>query len=231
MNQGHAELVRALDPLAEDGAVARFLRSLREELKGADEDRAKQLSAALAALDANDESSLLSRLVRETHHARQEVLVGREPGCPRFADGDLEGRASRSCCRSTRPRRPSSRSGRRHARRIREGGARGAGAHRDQAQSRTRRAPAAASTSRTRSSPSFALPRRARRASSMSPARRRASAAARRATLSCGSPARAPSPASASCSRRSTTPPTPCRRRSTSSTPRARTAMPPRACS
>src|SRR5262249_18020515 len=33
MNDGHAELVHALDPLAEDGAVARFLRSLRDELK------------------------------------------------------------------------------------------------------------------------------------------------------------------------------------------------------
>ena len=82
MNQGHAELVRALDPLAEDGAVARFLRSLRDELKGADEDRAKQLSAALAALDANNESSLLSRLVRETHHAREEVLSAVNPDAP-----------------------------------------------------------------------------------------------------------------------------------------------------
>src|SRR5688572_28181302 len=34
MDDGHSELVRALDPLAEDGAVARFLRSLREELRG-----------------------------------------------------------------------------------------------------------------------------------------------------------------------------------------------------
>ena len=82
MNQGHTELVRALDPLAEDGAVARFLRRLREELKGADEDRQKQLSAALAALDANDEDSLLSRLVRETHCARQEVLSAVNPDAP-----------------------------------------------------------------------------------------------------------------------------------------------------
>jgi hypothetical protein len=66
MSQGHGELVKALDPLAEDGAVARFLRSLREELKSADEDRAGQLAKAMAALDANDENSLLSRLVRET---------------------------------------------------------------------------------------------------------------------------------------------------------------------
>lgn len=82
MGEGHAELVRALDPLAEDGAVSRFLRSLREELKGADEDRQKQLSAALAALDANDENSLLSRLVRETHRARQDVLAAVNPDAP-----------------------------------------------------------------------------------------------------------------------------------------------------
>ncbi|MBI1945015.1 MAG: hypothetical protein HYS27_04925 [Deltaproteobacteria bacterium] len=74
--------MRALDPLAEDGAVARFLRSLRDELKGADEDRQAQLAAALAALDANDEDSLLSRLVRETQQARQEVLAAVNPDAP-----------------------------------------------------------------------------------------------------------------------------------------------------
>jgi hypothetical protein len=82
MNDGHAELVRALDPLAEDGAVARFLRSLREELKGADEDRAKQLAAALAALDANDQNSLINRLVCETNAARQAVLHAVNPDAP-----------------------------------------------------------------------------------------------------------------------------------------------------
>lgn len=69
MADGHAEIVRALDPLAEDGAVARFLWSLRDELKGADEDRAKQLSTALAALNANDENSLINRLVRQSSQA------------------------------------------------------------------------------------------------------------------------------------------------------------------
>lgn len=82
MNEGHSELVRALDPLAEDGAVARFLRRLREELKSADEDRAEQLAAALAALDANDEESLLSRLMRETYRARQDVLHAVNPDMP-----------------------------------------------------------------------------------------------------------------------------------------------------
>lgn len=82
MGEGHAELVHALDPLAENGAVARFLKSLRGELKGADEDRARQLSVALAALDANDENSLLSRLVRETSRAREEVLSAVNPDSP-----------------------------------------------------------------------------------------------------------------------------------------------------
>jgi hypothetical protein len=82
MVEEHADLVRALDPLAEDGAVARFLRSLREELESADQDRAKQLARALAALDANDEDSLLSRLVRETERARREVLNAVNPEAP-----------------------------------------------------------------------------------------------------------------------------------------------------
>jgi hypothetical protein len=82
MSDGHAELVHALDPLAEDGAVARFLKSLREELKGADEDRAKQLASALNALDANDQDSLINRLVRETNSARQAVLHAVNPDAP-----------------------------------------------------------------------------------------------------------------------------------------------------
>ncbi len=79
MHDGHAELVRALDPLAEDGAVARFLKTLRDELKGADEDRAKQLGAALAALDASNETSLINRLARDTQAARQMVLTTMNP--------------------------------------------------------------------------------------------------------------------------------------------------------
>jgi hypothetical protein len=90
MSAGHAELVHALDPLAEDGAVSRFLRSLRDELKGADADRSKQLAAAVAALDANDERSLLSRLVRETQHARLEVMKAVNPDAPESPLGILK---------------------------------------------------------------------------------------------------------------------------------------------
>jgi hypothetical protein len=82
MNEGHTELVRALDPLSEDGAVARFLKSLREELEGSNEDREKQLAAALAALDANDEGSLINRLARETHVARRAVIEAVNPDVP-----------------------------------------------------------------------------------------------------------------------------------------------------
>jgi hypothetical protein len=82
MENGHAEVLKTLDPLTDDGAVARFLKSLREELKAANQDRAAQLSAALAALDANDENSLLSRLVRETNQARQDVLTAVNPETP-----------------------------------------------------------------------------------------------------------------------------------------------------
>ena len=82
MNRSHGDLVRALDPLVEDGAVARFLKSLREELKGADENRADQLAKALAALDANDEGSLISRLMRETANARRTMLHAVNPDAP-----------------------------------------------------------------------------------------------------------------------------------------------------
>src|SRR3569623_168692 len=82
LEQSHGQMVHALDPLAEDGAVARFLSCLREEIKGADQDRQKQISAALAARDANDETALINRLVRETERARQAVLSAVNPDVP-----------------------------------------------------------------------------------------------------------------------------------------------------
>lgn len=79
LDQQQANFGRALDPLEKDGAVGRFLRSLREEPQAADNDRAKQLAVALAALDANDETSLLNRLVRETEQARRSLLLAINP--------------------------------------------------------------------------------------------------------------------------------------------------------
>lgn len=79
LDQQQANFGHALDPLEKDGAVGRFLRSLREELQSADHNRAKQLAAALAALDANDETSLINRLVRETEQARRSLLIAINP--------------------------------------------------------------------------------------------------------------------------------------------------------
>ena len=77
-----AEVARALDPVAEDGAVARFLRALRQELEKADNDRSKQLALATKALDANDENSLLSRLMRETAAAKNAFVAAMNPELP-----------------------------------------------------------------------------------------------------------------------------------------------------
>jgi hypothetical protein len=79
MREQRGTLERALDPLAEDGAMSRFIRSLREELQTADEDRGQRLDRALGALDANDETSLISRLARETERARAELVRAVNP--------------------------------------------------------------------------------------------------------------------------------------------------------
>ncbi len=74
-----AELTRALDPLAEDGAIARFMRSLREELETANEDRDELLKAATTALDANNPNSALSRLMTETRTAKDMLAKAMNP--------------------------------------------------------------------------------------------------------------------------------------------------------
>jgi hypothetical protein len=80
--ENQTEVARALDPVAEDGAVARFLRALRQELEKADNDRSKQLALATKALDANDENSLLSRLIRETAAAKNAFVAAMNPELP-----------------------------------------------------------------------------------------------------------------------------------------------------
>lgn len=87
LQQNNAALASALDPLAENGAMARLLRSLRDEMAKSEQDRTKQLALATKALDANDESSMLSRLMRETQAARTSMLRAfnvDEPGSPLF---------------------------------------------------------------------------------------------------------------------------------------------------
>lgn len=75
-------LQQALDPLAENGAVARFLKQLSTDLASSNKTHAEQLAAALAALDANDEQSLVRKLVRETGEARESLLRAMNPADP-----------------------------------------------------------------------------------------------------------------------------------------------------
>lgn len=85
LEHSQTNLAKALDPLQEDGAVARFLAMLRHDLEQADNDRTKQVAAVVKALDANDEASLLSRLMRETQSARLAFVKAMnpdEPGSP-----------------------------------------------------------------------------------------------------------------------------------------------------
>lgn len=85
LEQNQAAVAKALDPLAQDGAVARFLTTLRGDMEKADNDRTKQLLLVTKALDANDETSLLSRLMRETQSARVTFVRAMnpdEPGSP-----------------------------------------------------------------------------------------------------------------------------------------------------
>jgi hypothetical protein len=59
--------------------VGRFIGKLREELKRAEDDQAKQLKIALAALDTTNEDSLLNQIRRETHQARTDLLQAINP--------------------------------------------------------------------------------------------------------------------------------------------------------
>lgn len=71
---------QALDPAAESSAVGRFLTMLRRDIAAAGETQEKRLAAVTAALNANDETSLLSRMLRETREAQQRVLAAVTPG-------------------------------------------------------------------------------------------------------------------------------------------------------
>lgn len=75
----HDAFIKALDPLAPDGAVSRFLVTLQNELRKTDEDRVKQLATATAALDANNPESLINRWLRQSHQANQTLLRAVNP--------------------------------------------------------------------------------------------------------------------------------------------------------
>jgi len=79
LEQNQQALLVALDPLAEHGAVAKLLRTLRKDLEDAQNQGSRQLQKAVAALDANDETSAISRLMRETRAAQQHLVAALNP--------------------------------------------------------------------------------------------------------------------------------------------------------
>ncbi|MBP8809416.1 MAG: hypothetical protein KBG48_05640 [Kofleriaceae bacterium] len=84
------ELGRALDPLVPDGALAKLLRQLRDEVSAAGAGQAAQLQAAMAALDANDEQSAISRMMREAGQARRDLLGALNPRDPSTPLGAID---------------------------------------------------------------------------------------------------------------------------------------------
>lgn len=98
LREEHSEFEKALDPLQEDGAVGRFIAKLREELKRAEDDQAKQLKIALAALDTTKEDSLLNQMRRETQQARTRNLVASQRAqgtAPAGVEGSRDGAGER----------------------------------------------------------------------------------------------------------------------------------------
>ena len=79
LQEEHGEFQKALNPLDPEGAVGLFIARLREELARAEDDQAKQLRIALAALDTTKEDSLLNQLRRETERARVELMHAINP--------------------------------------------------------------------------------------------------------------------------------------------------------
>jgi hypothetical protein len=79
LSKHNISVQEALDPLHAGGPANRFMTALKESMKDADSDREVQLQSLTAALDANDENSLLSRLMRETSAARSEMLIAMDP--------------------------------------------------------------------------------------------------------------------------------------------------------
>ncbi|MEO8899939.1 MAG: hypothetical protein ABI488_00130 [Polyangiaceae bacterium] len=79
MTAQQSEFRKALDPSQETGAIGQFILRLRDELKRAEDDQAKQLRIALGALDTTKEDSLLNQLRRDTQQAREQLLSAINP--------------------------------------------------------------------------------------------------------------------------------------------------------
>jgi hypothetical protein len=75
----HTAVQEALDPMRDKSAAGRFLAGLGEQLRTAGAAQEQRLALVTAALDANNEQSLVSRLLRETRAAQQQVLVALNP--------------------------------------------------------------------------------------------------------------------------------------------------------
>lgn len=90
LEQEHKQFLRALDPLTEDSAVARFIKQLRQELRKADQDQHEQLATALKVLDANDPNSLMSQLKSEHRAAREQLLEAINPNGEKSPLGVLQ---------------------------------------------------------------------------------------------------------------------------------------------
>ena len=90
MSSSEEQVARALDPMAEDSPVSRFLKSLQDKLKASQQSQAEQLTEALKAIDANDETSLINRLAKETREAKTSMLQAINPQDPRSPLGSMK---------------------------------------------------------------------------------------------------------------------------------------------
>lgn len=79
LDASRADVAMALDPAAENSAVARFLRVLKRDLAAAEDDRQKQIAAATKALDVADPRSPLSVLMRQMQESRGALLTAINP--------------------------------------------------------------------------------------------------------------------------------------------------------
>jgi hypothetical protein len=70
----HADFARALDPDAKTGAMAVFFADLEKRILAANNNRGEQLAAIANAVDANNETSAISRLMRETQQHSRDLL-------------------------------------------------------------------------------------------------------------------------------------------------------------
>lgn len=79
LEKSQRDMARALDPAADDGALARMLTSLRKDMEEAQQRGTNQLAKAVSELDANDESSAIARLMKQNENTQQALLRAINP--------------------------------------------------------------------------------------------------------------------------------------------------------